>query len=119
MVNIIKEVPQSGVLIISVYWDPMEYKDNFQNDSRKKLNKTIPKIIENEGLDIDLRPLQFSLIRTVIGKKTRASGAEEHYSYRNMTLDKFKELQKLLWGARFNWWVKQKIMIGIRSEEFE
>lgn len=125
----LENVPRTGILIISVYWNG--YKGYYQNDTRRILLERVPSIDEENNLDLNLQPLQFSLIKTITigglkkdGKKktiSRANGAEYHYSFKNMTAEKckflYKELKKL--ERNFAWWHHIDFMFASSVEGLE
>lgn len=108
----INDVPESGLLIISVFFKG--YEDSYQNDSRRKLRNRIPRIDEKHNLDINLKPLQFCLIRAVVKGIGRSIGAEYHYSFKNMTPEKFKTLYKEINDVcqNFNIWSSHSILFA-------
>jgi hypothetical protein len=115
----IKEIPKSGIIEIIVYFKG--YKGSYQNDTRRYLGESsprikepLPKLKEIIQLEIDLKPLQFFLLRLVGGKKTRANGALYQYTYRNMSPEKFKILYREIknFSKRFEWWEEIDVMIS-------
>lgn len=94
-----EDIPESGLIIVVVLFKG--YKGNYQNDSRKSLLNTIPNHVKKK-CGIDLKPFQFSLIRSVeeirdtSSKKNierpRTIGTEYKYRFENVTKEKFKEV---------------------------
>lgn len=112
----IEDIPKSGLLIITVYFQG--YKDYFQNESRRAL-LNVPEIDKKNNLGIDLKPLQFCLIKMMEEgvkkeKVGRARGAQYLYSYSNMTPDKFKTFYRNLkkWFEGKSMWNDFEIMIA-------
>jgi len=112
----LEDIPQTGILILNVYFEG--YKDNYANDSRRKLEKTIPKIGEDD-IEIRLTPIQFSLIRTIAHGISRAIGTQYQYGYSQMTPEKFEKLYKEIGNIKLNWWKSFEIIVGNYVEGFE
>ena len=108
----LENLPETGLLILSVYWD--DYKDSYQNDARRSLKESIPKIDIDNNLQIDLRPVQFSLIKVITGGINRAVGAQYQYSFKNLNPDRYKTLHNQIIKKRgqSKWWSREDIMIA-------
>lgn len=112
---LLEDIPRSGVFIVSAFFKG--YKDNYQNDSRKDLKEKLPARVEGEDLDIDLEPLQFSLIRHVDETgRSRSIGVTYFYRFKDMNAKKYAELHRL--ARRFlesnAKWSHHQILIGSR-----
>jgi hypothetical protein len=110
----IDEIPSTGILIISVYFDG--YKPTYQNDSRRKLEKVVNQIIQDQALNISITPFSFSLIRTIADGITRATGAQCSYGYSNMKGTDLKIIYKKLKEKGFSWWEDVQMMIATDIE---
>jgi hypothetical protein len=113
----VNEIPNSGTLIVSVYFDG--YKPTYQNDSRRRLEELVNLICEKQGLDVTVIPLSFSLIRTVSAGITRAMGAQYYYGYSNMNGTDLKVIYQKLIEKKKPWWQEVKIMIATDVEGLE
>ncbi len=115
MVNMIflEDIPKTGILILTVYFPGGKYKEYFPNEARKKLKERIPRIDQKEKLGLELEPLQFSLVRTISGKVSRAGGAQWQFGYKNMTPEKFKILYKNVTElSNPEWWGSFDILVA-------
>ncbi len=108
----IENIPQAGIILVTVHFKG--YKDSYANDARRKMRDAIPKIDQEKGLETNLNPLMFSLVRTIADGVTRATGAQWQFSYTNMTSEKFKVLYKEIMSIknRLGWWKEIEIMIA-------
>jgi len=111
----LEDIPNTGVLILNVYFK--DYKDNYANDSRKKLKEKIPMIGKEFGIQII--PIQFSLIRNITACVTRAVGAQYQYRFSQMTSENFQKLYNKIKKIKFGWWESFEIIIGNYVEGFE
>lgn len=119
----IENIPESGVLIVTIHFKG--YKDYFPNEIRKTLKAGVPSLVKNL-VNVPLTPLVFSLIKTIIDEpkadkpdklKTRAgraTGAQYQFGYYDMSPDKFKkiypELKKI--GDGREWKDTIEIIVG-------
>jgi len=113
----IDDVPSTGILIVSVYFEG--YKDSYQNDSRRRLMELVNQIAKDEGLTVTITPFSFSLIRTIAGGKTRATGAQYQYGYSNMQGNDLKTIFEQLKQKKLSFWKNVKIMIATNVEGLE
>ena len=113
----IDDVPRAGVLIVSVYFDG--YKGSYQNDSRRRLLELVNQIIKDEGLKVLITPFSFSLIRTIVGGKTRATGAQYQYGYSEMNGSDLKVIFMKLKERKLSFWNDVQIMIATDIEGLE
>lgn len=86
----VNEISPNGILLIDVFFKG--YKDSYQNDSRRKLLEKVPRIAQE--VNLDLAPLTFCLIRSVISGVGRSIGAEYHYRFKDMNSEKFTNFYK-------------------------
>ena len=110
----IENIQARGKLIITVYFNG--YKDSYQNDARRKLIN-IPKMNEIKDLDINLTPLEFSIIRMESDLIKRGIGVAYQYKFRNMTPEKFKNLSDFIHNISksLNWWGRESIILNIEN----
>lgn len=108
----VNDIPRSGTLIVSVYFDG--YKQNYQNDTRRILKDALHKICSESNLTVEILPITFSLIKTVSGKITRATGAQYQYGYSNMTGNDLKLIYNNLKARKLSWW--QEIHFSIADD---
>jgi hypothetical protein len=111
----IDDIPNSGVLIVTVYFDG-ENKGSYQNDSRRRLETVLNKICEEKDLETEIIPYSFSLVRTISDGVSRATGAQYQYGYSNMDANDLKELYEGLIEKSFKWWEDIQIMIATEVE---
>lgn len=106
----IENIPKNGVLILTIYFDG--YKDSFQNDARRYLLETLPK--KDEVNQINLTPLEFSIVRMIVGGVSRAVGVTYQFTYNNMTPEKFLDFNNLLVteADNKNWWDRHSVLIA-------
>ena len=116
MMNV-NDIPQTGTLIVSVYFEG--YKQNYQNDSRRTLKDILPKICSDSNLQVEIYPITFSLIKTVSGKITRATGAQYQYGYSNMTGNDLKLIYTRLKERKLSWWKEIHFSIADDIEGLE
>ncbi|MFQ6061045.1 MAG: hypothetical protein ACE5KV_07125 [Thermoplasmata archaeon] len=112
---LLEDIPRSGVFIVSAYFKG--YKDYYQNESRKDLKEKLPKRLEDEGLDVTLEPLQFSLIRHVDETgRSRSIGVTYFYRFKDMKPEEYRELHKLAQHFLENnaKWSHHQILVGSR-----
>jgi hypothetical protein len=113
----VNNIPRSGTLIVSVYFDG--YKQNYQNDTRRLLKDGLNKICADSKLSTEIMPITFSLIKTVSGKITRATGAQYQYGYSNMTTNDIKIIYKKLKERKLSWWKEIQFLIADDIEGLE
>ena len=106
----IENIPKNGVLILTVYFEG--YKDSFQNDARRYLLDSLPKkdVVEQ----MNLTPLEFSIVRMIVGGISRAIGVTYQFTYNNMTPEKFVSFYDLLDREAKNksWWDRHSVLIA-------
>jgi hypothetical protein len=105
----IDKIPKNGIIILTIYFNG--YKDSFQNDARRYLLETLSK--KHSSVEINLTPLEFSIVRMITGGVSRAVGVTYQYTYNDMTPEKFINFYKLL-GKESNksWWDRHSILIA-------
>jgi hypothetical protein len=113
----IENVPRTGILIVSVYFEG--YEGSYQNDSRRRLMELVNQIVKDEGLNVSVTPFSFSLIKTVVGGKTRATGAQYQYGYSNMNGSDLKTIFSKLKERKKSFWKDVQIMIATDIEGLE
>ena len=87
------------------------YKDSFQNDARRYLLDTLSK--KNSAIEMNLTPLEFSIVRMITGRVSRAVGVTYQYTYNDMTQEKFINFHKLLEKeSNKSWWDCHSILIA-------
>jgi len=106
----IDNIPKSGILIVNVYFEG--YKDNYQNDTRRRLEDIMDKICDKLNLDVKIVPITFSLMRTVTGGYTRATGAHYQYGYSNMTSEDLVKIYGELKSKSKPWWKRIQFLIA-------
>lgn len=112
----LEDIPQAGIMILSVYFEG--YGGSYANDSRRKLKERIPVLGKREDIDIEIIPIQFSLIKTVADGVSRAIGAQYQYGFSKMTPEKFRKLSEEIGKLKFKWWEDHEIIIGDSIEGF-
>lgn len=113
----IEEIPRNGVLVITVFFTG--YKDYFQNETRKKLRDDVAAISEQHGFKIT--PILFSLVRTISGGVTHATGARWDFGYSRMSGEDVQTLYNELKEKSKNrsFWASMKLLIADDVEGLE
>ena len=108
---LLEEVPDTGMLVLVIQFNG--YKDNYQNDSRIKLDR-LPKSIKADDLGIRIMPVSFGLVKTVIEGVSRATGVMQMYTYSDLTPDKYLHLYDALikFCTSLEWWGSWEVMIA-------
>jgi len=111
----IEDLPNIGYLKVIVYFDG--YEGNYQNDTRRKLDGSSPKIkglnqyiMEKTGYEFE--PETFSLLRRVVGTQGRAFGASHSYRYK---VNSKNDLEKIITSIK-NWFNENKYKWWSRFE---
>jgi len=110
----ITEIPGSGMFMLIVRFDG--YKDNYQNDTRKRFID-IPRWINDTDIQLKqlkIEPISFSLIKSVSQGVSRASGAIQIYSFVGLNPAIYKRLHTELAGIcnKLSWWRSWNLLIA-------
>ena len=105
----IDQLPLNGILLIQVFFKG--YKDSYQNDSRRKLLEAVPK--QALKVELELEPITFCLIRSIVSGVGRSIGAEYQYRVIDMNENKYRsflsEMTKIC--ERTSIWADFEILI--------
>jgi hypothetical protein len=113
----IEEIPRNGVLVITVFFTG--YKDYFQNETRKKLRDDVAVISEQHGFSVT--PILFSLVRTISGGVTHATGARWDFGYSRMSGEDVRTLYHEIKAKSKNrgFWASIQLLVADSVEGLE